>query len=179
METHKTRKDKYMHDFIIQLETTPISESNRLTVDEMQILDEYEWFFQSISDGVEEDESPDETITDFIEQFQSYDNFVEVGSDDNGKWILFTDGFKRAFFASSYPYFEEALQELMEKTSFEAFCGYEMGSLLYPLQRAYDDKYGLYIKNGDMRLLTLDNFIRHYLQPNVKYYIGGTVDYHC
>ena len=168
-----------MYSTIIQLETNPISESERLTANEMQTNDEYDWFFASISDGVEEPENPEESFEFIIEELQYFGN-IEVGSDDKGEWIVFEEGFRRSYFEKIYPHFEEALKTMVEEANLDAFCGLKIGALLYPLKLAVDNWTGIYIKSESYGLITLNEFIRHILplRPNEQYYIGGTVEYH-
>ena len=48
---------------------------------------------------------------------------------------------------------------------------------IWILKDAYEERFGFYVDyDGD--LMNLDNFIRH-CTPDIKYYIGGTLDYHC
>lgn len=168
-----------MYSTIIQLETNPISEPEKLTVGEMETNDYYDWFFASVSDGVEKPESPEEVIEGFIEEMQYFGD-VEVGSDDKGQWISFNKGFRRSYFEKIYPRFEEALKEMVEKANLDAFCGYEIGSLLYPLKLAVENWTHIYIKSEGLGLITLNDFVRSIVEvrPNEKYYIGGTIDYH-
>ena len=53
----------YTENFIVQLETKPISEDEMLTISEIMWLDQYNWFLYSVPcSGVNEDEWHDETI---------------------------------------------------------------------------------------------------------------------
>ena len=110
-----------MHSTIIQLETNHMSESERLSANEMRTNDEYDWFFVSVSDGVAETENPEEYVEDFIKLLQYFGD-IEVGSDDKGRWIVFKEGFKRSYFEKIYPHFEEALKEIVEKRTLMHFA---------------------------------------------------------
>ena len=46
------------------------------------------------------------------------------------------------------------------------------------LNTAYDDRYGFYVDCDDTGLVTLNQFLRQ-AKPEIRYYFGGTVDYHC
>ena len=165
-----------MYSDIIQLETRPISETGTLTTSYFDD-EEMQWFFYDIADSVRENDYPN-TIDHFISYLQLGNPYVEVFNDEKEKWIVFHEGFVRSFFEWFYPSFEEYLLRLVENASIEAFCnGFEMKNLLYPLNMIVDDKYGIYIMSSEMGLQTLDRFIRR-IEPEKKYYIGGTVEYH-
>ena len=164
---------------IIQLEKYPIEETSRISCDTIQDCEDNKWFFVNVADYVREDEESDETIDAFINFLQSFEPFVEVFSDEKEKWIVFKEGFTQAYFENLYPQFEEALQNLVKKTSVETLCKkYEMSGLIYPLRALSGDGIGTYVDNGEMGLISLPSFIRR-IEPNVKYYIGSTVEYHC
>lgn len=101
----------------------------------------------------------------------------KTDEDEEVLCVVFREGFKQAYFSRLYPLFEKALQELVEKTSLEAFCENELDLLLYSLNKINDDRFGTYISSEENGLRTINDFIRN-LEPNEKYYIGGTADYH-
>ena len=49
---------------------------------------------------------------------------------------------------------------------------------MWHLENAYEEKFGFYMEVDGYGLITMDNFARE-LPENVKFYIGGTIDYHC
>lgn len=186
-----------MHRMIIQIENCPILSDEELYNYE-ESFDEYEesfdeddypvgrirtgsimeeWFFCSVSDYVKEDKNHDETVDWFLKDLQELTPYVDISSEKDKQWIVFKEGFIHAYFSRIYPQFEEALANLVKNASIEALCGYEMEHLLYPLEKMNEDKFGVYIYTRETQLIPLNEFIRQ-IEPNKKYYIGGTLDYH-
>lgn len=177
------------HSRIIQLETSPIVNVNGLDpdldIDEDSLIttispDTYIYEYgvdHPIADYVTEDIHHDITINRFIERCQKVGPYVEIGNDDEEQWIIFREGFVYAFFEKLYPEFIKALDELVAKASPKAYCGEEIGTLLYSLEQSYVNRHECYIDSAGWGLSPFMEFVRR-IEPNIKYYIGGTVDYH-
>ena len=165
------------HERIIQIEKCPISDVGKTTADGIIWRDYDRWFLGSVADYVRYDEYHDETIELFIQYLCSFGPYVEVFNDEEEQWLVFKEGFIQAYFAKLFPIFKEALQKLVDNASVETLCGYELSALLYPLNEINYDRGGTYIDSIGKGLVPLNYFIRE-IEPNVRYYIGGTVDYH-
>ena len=131
----------------------------------------------SIADWVGIDENPEETINDLIERCQRVGPYIDTGRDEEGRWIIFREGFVKAFFEKAYHRFKKTLDELVEKANPETMCGFEISRLLFDLQEEYEGKFDWYIDGENLGLLSFKEFIRE-IEPNTKYYFGGTADVH-
>ena len=160
-----------MHSRIIQMETKPVVE--RISAGEFSD----HWFTASIADYVDEDYNTDDTLETLREIFATAGNCVEFFEDENGRGVVFHDGFRQAFFAAGYSAFQDALIALKEKTTLEAFIQGQIWQELYDLNMAYDNEAGFYIQNDELGLKTLSRFVR-LMKTEAKYYFGGTLDYH-
>ena len=162
-----------MHSKIIQLETLPIEDVGKTCPEDF-----YDhWFTYAIADYVDEDCDPEDTLDTLKAILSAYGDQVEFFEDENGKGVIFKEGFVQAYFAKRYPSFREALMKLVGKATVENFCAGEINMAMYDMNQAYDDKHGFYIQCSDTGLKTLNRFLR-YIRPNTRYYFGGTVDYH-
>lgn len=169
----------YNESCIIQIEEEPIESENMFDTNELICGDEYEWFFSSVAcNGVDEDNQfPEDTLEDFIEYLKSFGNYVEVS--DDKKWVVFKEGFVQTYFERIYPEFQETLKMLTDNISHDAFVNndYKIWSSVLWLDKILNGTYGAYVKTGRATILTLNRFIRDYLEQNKRYYIGGAVDY--
>ncbi len=166
------------HSRIIQLETSPIGEEFDISfITPYRYISDTGSIDPPIADYVTEDDDHVETINWFIERCQAVGPYVEIGNDDEQQWIIFREGFAYAFFENQYPQFMKALDELVAKASPKAYCGEEIGTLLYSLEQSYVNRHEWYIDSAGWGLSPFMEFVRR-IEPNIKYYIGGTVDYH-
>ena len=174
------RKTKvYSENLIVQLETKPILEDEKLTEREMIQDDSYDWFFDSIAcSSVNEDMWHGDTIKEIKEYLCSFAPYVEVSNNETQNWIVFKEGFVQAFFERIYPDFKKAIQELSDNSSLDALIGrkHEIYPPLFRLRNMFLGTYGMYVKSEETYLESFIDFIRE-IKPNVKYYIGGTVLY--
>lgn len=162
-----------MHSRIIQLETLPVEDVGRIGPDDF--CDH--WFTYSIADYVDNDCDSEDTLNTLKAILGAYPEHVDFFEDDNGKGVIFHEGFTQAYFAGEYVAFRDALKALEAKSTLENFCNGEIAQAMYDLNSAYDDEYGFYIQSSDVGLKTFNRFLR-YMKPDTKYYFGGTVDYH-
>lgn len=160
-----------MHSRIIQMETKPVK--HKISPDDF--IDH--WFTTSIADYVDEDYDSDDTLDTLREIFSTVGDSVDFFEDEDGRGVIFKDGFREAFFVQSYTVFQDALSALKEKTTSETFIRREIWQELYDLNAAYDNEAGYYISNDELGLKTLSRFIR-LMKTNTRYYFGGTLDYH-
>ena len=163
-----------MHSRIIQIESFPVNEDDRITED-TYIGDH--WFVERIADYVAHDDNRDGTIEWLKESFSAATSFIRYFSDETGEGFVLKEGFHTAYFASEYEAFTKELHAFCEKLSSESYANGSLNSALFSLETAYDDEYGFYIENDGTGLVTLNRFLR-YAKADTKYYFGGTVDYH-
>lgn len=160
-----------MHSRIIQMETKPVKH--------VICSDDFSdhWFIGSIADYVDEDYDSEDTLDTLRELFSTAGDCVEFFDGEDGRGVIFKDGFREAFFAQGYTAFQNALSSLKEKTTLEMFIGGGIWQELYDLNAAYDNECGYYISNDELGLKTLSRFIR-LMKTDTRYYFGGTLDYH-
>lgn len=163
-----------MHSRIIQIESFPVNEDDRITED-TYIGDH--WFVERIADYVAHDDNRDGTIEWLKESFSAATSFICYFSDETGEGFVLKEGFHTAYFASEYEAFTKELHAFCEKLSSESYANGSLNSSLFSLETAYDDEYGFYIDNDETGLVTLNRFLRS-AKTDTKYYFGGTVDYH-
>lgn len=163
-----------MHSRIIQIESFPVNEDDRITED-TYIGDH--WFVERIADYVAHDDNRDGTIEWLKESFSAATSFIRYFSDETGEGFVLKEGFHTAYFASEYEAFTKELHAFCEKLSSESYANGSLNSALFSLETAYDDEYGFYIDNDETGLVTLNRFLRS-AKTDTKYYFGGTVDYH-
>ena len=143
-----------MHSRIIQIETSPISS--------MIMADDYSdhWFTTSIADYVDEDYDPKETIDALQSSLKSCGDRVEFFTDEEGRGVIFREGFQQSYFAMGYEAFREALQMLGKTATLEKYCSDAFWQELYDLNSAYDNEVGYYIQNDELGLKTLSRYMR-------------------
>lgn len=154
-----------MHSRIFQVSTEPIDKADYIT--ESDYYDH--WFTYSIADYVDEDTDRAADIEWLNDCARGY----IIGHDDNGEYLLINN--KEEYFKNAFKRF----QELLDKVKGYDINGFINGiNEMWGLKNEYEEKYGFYVQTDDNGLITLDEFIR-VCEENQKYYIGGTIDYHC
>jgi len=152
-----------MHSTIFQLEEKPLRFEEDFATEE----DFYEDFVGSVADYVSDDIDRDEEIQYFIEDLEKYG--ITYNPEDQS--IIFHEGFKESYFTEKFFKLKEAVQELtLEDFIKDTLKVWEIKNLI-------DKKYGRYIYSGSM-WMTIDEFIRYYMEEGKKYYIGSVLDYH-
>ena len=154
-----------MHSRIFQVSRTPIETYDY--IEEMDYIDH--WFTNSVADYV----SDNCNRNDDIEWLKQCRRGLAVDCDENGEYLMITS--KTEYFSHSFERFKKILNKIKDCT-LEEFS--EEGYVdMWGLKNEYEEKFGFYIDNdGDLN--SLDSFVRRY-EEGKKYYIGGTVDYHC
>lgn len=154
-----------MHNRIIQVSKKPICESDYITEDKY-----YDhWFTYQIADYVSGDVDREEDI----EWFKSASAGIVVDKDEHGHYFMISD--KEKYFKGQFNEFNRILSELNGITINDFINNIDYKAFI--LRNSYEDKYGFYIDEDDDNMSSLDSFVRHG-EINVKYYIGGIVDYH-
>ena len=161
-----------MHSKIIQLETHPVDISLRMGPEDFT----EHWFLDNVADYVTEDDNRDDTLETLVCVLNAGSGSLETFSDESGEGIILHEGLQRTYLGQRYKDFDTALRTLMAKSSLDAFCEDKLGLEMYQLDETYNTKFGYYIRSDD-GLVTLTDFVRT-SRPDVKYYFGGTVDYH-
>ena len=157
-----------MHGRIYQIETHPVTEDDALYLG--WNLDDIK---PEIADYVDEDPTPNGTIAWLKENLTAHCGDTVTILEDG---FILHEGFREAYFQRSYEKFQEYLRKL-ENCSFADFAAGEIGSAMFELRDAYNCRFGDYVWSKDGYLETRDEFMRH-AKPEVRYYFGGTLDYH-
>lgn len=163
---------------IYQISTEPIEQDAMLTDD--GVVDS--WFYDQIADRVyDENDNRFERYAALAElltgRYGEHAGLVQLERDEEGNMVSFTvsEGYPAAYFAKPYELFKTKLDQLTAEVTFEAFLNPGMASDVTALKSYVDDKYGDYVYEND-EYSTMDRFIR-YIEPGIKYYIGGVVFY--
>ncbi len=163
-----------MHSRIIQIESHPIDD------EDLAVASDYwddHWFTNNIADYTDDDGDRAGSLEWLKETLAAAKEYIEYFVDDDGEGFVFGDGFHAAYFSDAYAGFAAALKALAYKASPATFQDDSISTEMYNLKNAYDDKFGFYIQNYDMGLVTLNKFLRN-AKAGARYYFGGTVDYH-
>lgn len=163
-----------MHSRIFQIESFPVDKDCRITED--NYIGDH-WFVYSIADYVTEDEDRENSLEWLMDTLSCAESFIEFFSDEDGSGFILHDGFHAACFQKEYEGFADTLKALTDTASPKAFAAGDLESKMFALETAYDDRYGFYVDCDETGLVTLNRFLRH-ARPGVRYYFGGTVDYH-
>lgn len=155
-----------MHSRIFQVSTEPIDKSDYITESSFW----GHWFIGSIADYISENCYRDEDLKWFEDC--SEQKGIEFGVDENGEYFIVLN--KQKYFENSFHKFMTTIDKIKNYTIDDFVNGFNE---MWHLKNAYEDKYGFYI-DADGELMTFDNFIRDCAMEE-KFYIGGTIDYHC
>ena len=154
-----------MHSRIFQVSLSPIEKDCYIC--ESDYWDH--WFTNSVADYVNEN---CEREYDIQWLKDCYSNAITFSQDHNGDYFIVNS--KTKYFERAFERFKFALNKLQDIT-IDDFTQdiFEV----WQLKNAYEERYGFYADlNGE--LMTFDSFIR-FCTTEKKYYIGGTIDYHC
>lgn len=153
-----------MHSRIFQISKQPIKEEDY--IDESNYYDH--WFTNSIADYVSDNCNRNEDI----KWLKDASKGIIFGNDENGGYFIIES--KEEYFEDAFKKFKELLGKVADCTIQDFVNGiHEM----WLLKTFYEEKFGFYV-DLDGELLSFDSFIR-YCAIEEKYYIGGTIDYHC
>ena len=155
-----------MHSRIFQVGLKPIDKCDY--IEESTYWDH--WFVGSVADYVTDSDDRADDI-DWLKGCYQNKGF-EFGADDNGEYFIVKN--KQAYFANSFAYFMETIDKIKSYTIDDFVQGFHE---MWQLKNAYEEKFGFYM-DADGELLSMDSFVR-YCATEAKYYIGGTVDFHC
>lgn len=154
-----------MHSRIFQVDSKPINKEDY--IEESTYWDH--WFVNSIADYVNDNCDRNDDIQWLKDCAKGY----SIGCDENGEYLIIEN--KEEYFKNSFERFKELLDKIKDSTIQDFTKGiFEM----YGLKNAYEEKFGFYMETDGYGLITMDSFIRDFPE-DVKFYIGGTIDYHC
>lgn len=171
-----------MHSRIIQLTTRPLTADAYITESD---FDSEHWFLRQIADSVDSDDDRNGTLDMLKGWMKKHDPFVGAlipFKDEDGEGFILEHEYKEAYFADKYRHFKAALDKLCSSVSLEGYSDWftrkDMLVCMSDLIRQWRDELGIYIASDSAyELDTLDDFIRK-ASYGVKYYFGGTLDYH-
>lgn len=158
-----------MHSRIFQLTKEPLAPEEYISEGDF-----YEhWFLDTIADYVSDACIREEDIEWLKKRARGY----RIASDDNGIFLEVYS--KEEYFEFAYQRFYQLIKKIERCTLAEFANGIDG---MFELKDAYDDRFSFYVYSDDEdddggNLDTFDSFIRG-AEIGVKYYIGGTVDYH-
>ena len=155
-----------MHSRIFQVSTNPIKKEDY--TDDSEYYDH--WFTRSVADYVIDSAYRDGDLKWLEDCYESQG--IEFGKDDNGEYLIIKS--KHKYFENSFTKFMETIDKISSYTIDDFINGF---SEMWHLKNAYEVKYGFYTDVEDYGLITIDEFVRKFSE-NVKFYIGGTLDYH-
>lgn len=154
-----------MHSIIFQVSEKPIDKADY--IDESNYIYDH-WFTNSVADYVSNSCYRDEDL----KWFEDCAKGITCGKDENGEYFIITS--KEEYFESAFNRFKKLIDDIKDCTINDFAEGIDE---IWSIKNVYEDKYGFYVDIDD-DLMSLDSFVR-LCNKNVKYYIGGTVDYHC
>ena len=158
-----------MHGRIYQIETHPITEDETLRMS---------WHTDDvkpeIADYVDDDPDPADSIAWLKENLVNRcGDTITILKDG----FILHEGFREAYFQHAYERFQENLRKL-EGRPLADFAAGKLWREMFNLRDSYEDKFGDYVWSEDEYLRTRDWFMRNVAKPEVRYYFGGTLDYH-
>lgn len=162
-----------MHSRIFELSIEPVDEDSRYTSDYVP-----DWFVDSISDGIQDIDIPEEREEDIKWLASYFDGACLV----NGDMLTFAGDAKEKAFDTLFKEMK-AHAEKIAKADFDAFCGkdglIDLKMDVYQLCDAFSNKYGFYIYEYEAGYLrTIAEWLRN-ADLSKPYYVGGIVDYHA
>lgn len=152
-----------MHGKIFQLEEKPLRFEEDFACEE----DFYDDFVGRIADYVSDDIDKNTEIFYFIDELKKYG--IDYNYEEQS--IVFLEGFKEKYFEKRF----EGLKEMVRNISLKEFI--EDTVKVWKIENLINKKYDIYIYHGEI-WMTMDDFIREYMEENKKYYIGTVLDYH-
>lgn len=153
-----------MHSRIFQISKNPIKKEDYIK--ESNYWDH--WFLNEVADYV----SDDCDAYDDVKWLQDCVKGIIFGGDENGTYLVVVS--REEYFRRSFEKFKITLDKVKDCTIEEFSTGiHEM----WQLKDLYEEKFGFYV-DVDGELMSFDSFVR-LCATKEKYYIGGTIDYHC
>jgi hypothetical protein len=157
------------HSRIFQITSAPVAPDDYISENDFC----EHWFTNTVADYVNGDGNREDDVKwlrDWLEGLGAV-YFVE---DDS--FIVLQYG-KEAYFEKAYEAFITVRRKTTELSLSEFAAGSDFASLMYQLQSAFCDKYSFYVSSDEFDTIPFDEFIRC-AEPDRRYYIGGTLDYH-
>lgn len=160
-----------MYSRIIQIETTPIPESDYIIAAD---YDYEHWFLREIADFVDEDADREATLRFFLDFLSRSDDSLDRFPDG----FALKPGFHARYFSPDYARFRAVLDSISSSLTLDTFVtGSGLGGELFALRDAYEDEFTYYVQTTEHNLLPLARFLR-LAKPGTRYYFGGALSYH-
>ena len=158
-----------MHSRIFQLSTKgKISKDDYINEEELNNPESSDsWFINSIADYVTESKDRKDDLKWLLDTIESYG----IEFNEQEEYIIFKKGFIENYFKERYNMFKEEVENLTLKNFIDFFQVCKLKSLIM-------EECTFYISCSSIGFVSIDTFVRA-LEEDVKYYIGGTLDYHC
>ena len=157
-----------MHGRIYQIETHPLVPDEALSIS--WDLDDIK---PEIADYVDDDPNPTNSISRLKENLANRCGDTIIILDDG---FILREGFREAYFRHAHERFLNELRGL-EKYSLSDFATGQIWEGVFNLNEDYNDRFGDYVWSEENGLETRDEFMRR-AKPGIRYYFGGTLDYH-
>ena len=157
-----------MHGRIYQIETHPLVPDEALSMS--WDLDDIK---PEIADYVDDDPNPTNSISRLKENLANRCGDTIIILDDG---FILREGFREAYFRHAHERFLNELRGL-EKYSLSDFATGQIWEGVFNLNEDYNDRFGDYVWSEENGLETRDEFMRR-AKPGIRYYFGGTLDYH-
>ena len=156
-----------MHSRIFQVSFSPIDTCDY--IEESNYWDH--WFLNEIADYVTESDDRNEDIEWLKDCYE--EKGIEFGTDNNGEYFIVKS--KQAYFKEQFNNFMKTIDKIKTYTLDDFAQGFHE---MWQLKNAYEKKFGAFYVDADGELMSFDSFVR-LCATEEKYYIGGTIDYHC
>ena len=155
-----------MHALVFELSKEPLSPEEYM---ETWNLEDDMSFLGPVADYVQEvpEEQQAKLWKEFVEEMAKYGAREEDGA------IIFPVTFRTAWFARAFDEFRKLVSEM----TLEEFSNFGWGNT-YRLKKLIENKLSdyIYVSNS---VQCLDAFVRTEMEPEVRYYPGGVLDFHC
>lgn len=153
-----------MHSRIFQVSLNPIDKNDYIR--ESDYWDH--WFLNEVADYVDDDCD----AYDDVKWLQDCVKGITFGGDENGTYLVVVS--REEYFRRSFEKFKITLDKIKDCTLEDFSKGFHE---MWQLKDSYEEKFGFYV-DADGELMSFDRFVR-LCTTEEKYYIGGTLDYHC
>ena len=158
------------HNRIYQINTKPISEDDYIC--DSSFLDHP--FVWSITDGISDNCDRSE---DIVALRSLLTRTKAAKFDDESDSFMIQQNGKEAYFAKAYEAYVTEREKTMSTSLTEFASGSRFAESMRLMSNAFNEERGCYVSSSEGELVTLDEFIR-FAEVGVRYFIGGTLDYH-
>ena len=154
-----------MHALVFELSKEPLSPEEYM---ETWNVEEDESFLGPVADYVQE--VPEKEKARFWKEF--VEEMAKYGAREEDGAIIFPVTFRTAWFARAFDEFRKLVSEM----TLEEFSNFGWGNT-YRLKKLIENKFSDHIYEGG-GVYSMDYFFRSNMEPEVRYYPGGVLDFH-